>query len=240
MFYADMHCHLLYGVDDGAETWEDTIAMLEAHYAQGTRAICFTPHFQPMFYGNTADAAAARFEEIRAYVAEKYPDLSLYLANELGYYTDCLPTLTDGSCRKLGGRYVLLDFLPDVTFFTAQHAVESLLAAGYPLILAHPERYHFWSEKRDAVENWCYRGALLQIDASAFAEKMSWGTKRYLKKMLERGFVAAVASDAHDMGSRPVTVLATAERKLTHLVGERMARALLYDRPLRLMRGEKI
>lgn len=47
MNYADMHCHMLYGVDDGAQDRETSRAMLDAAYADGTRTICFTPHCHP-------------------------------------------------------------------------------------------------------------------------------------------------------------------------------------------------
>ncbi len=47
MNYADMHCHMLYGVDDGAQDRETSRAVLDAAYADGTRTICFTPHCHP-------------------------------------------------------------------------------------------------------------------------------------------------------------------------------------------------
>lgn len=43
----DIHCHLLYGVDDGAKTIEESVAMLEAAKEQGISAMILTPHYRP-------------------------------------------------------------------------------------------------------------------------------------------------------------------------------------------------
>ena len=42
----DLHTHLLPGVDDGAETTEQAVAVLAKFKEQGVTAVCCTPHLK--------------------------------------------------------------------------------------------------------------------------------------------------------------------------------------------------
>mgnify|MGYP002773483212 CR=1 FL=1 len=66
MRFADIHIHALAGVDDGAATEADMRGMIDAAYADGTRVICFTPHWYPAAFSDNrraSEAAYARCEE---------------------------------------------------------------------------------------------------------------------------------------------------------------------------------
>ena len=111
MPFFDMHCHMLAHVDDGAQNTETMFAMLEAAYADGIRAICLTPHYSPYLYGDTYEESERSFAVLQKYVADKHPDMHLFLGHELGYHGGCVPALESGRCRTLAGsRYVLVDF----------------------------------------------------------------------------------------------------------------------------------
>ena len=99
--FFDLHNHMLCGVDDGAKTPEQMLAMLEASYADGTRALCLTPHYSPYLFGDTSQKALAAFEALKHYVAEKHPDMHLFLGHELGYHNSALEALNDGKCRSI-------------------------------------------------------------------------------------------------------------------------------------------
>ena len=98
MTFFDMHCHMLYGVDDGAASPEMMTQMLETAYADGTRSICLTPHYSPYMFGNTSEKVGVVFEELKAYAERQHPDMNLYLGNELGYFGGCERALNEGLC----------------------------------------------------------------------------------------------------------------------------------------------
>lgn len=239
VFYTDVHSHLLFGADDGAETETEMYAMLDAAYASGTRALCLTPHYQPRYYGHNGGRADHAMSLLTAYAKEKYPDMTLALANELGYYTECERAVADGSCRLLGGRYLLMDFLPRTPLFTIRYAVDEMLSAGYHLVLAHIERYEALKGEEDLIAEWASRGALLQVNASAFARKMPFFAKRRIKKLMKRELIHMVASDAHDLSLRPPS-LAEAEEVITDRFGADIARLLLSAIPSDVMAGKRI
>ena len=175
MPFFDMHSHMLCGVDDGAKTPEEMFCMLEMAYEDGIRALCLTPHYSPYLFGDTYEKSLRAFEQLQRYVAEKHPDMRLFLGHELGYHHGGLEALENGRCRTMAGsRYVLVDFPESVDFFEIQAAMDRLMGAGYTPVLAHTERYRCLFTHRDWVRGFVEDGGIVQINASSATG--SWGT----------------------------------------------------------------
>ena len=100
--FVDIHSHILFGVDDGAETPAVSARMLEAAYRDGVRGICCTPHFYNPMVPRPKKAVGEdeSFSRLAAYVREKYPDMRLWRGNEIFYHHDCIDDLTAGRCRS--------------------------------------------------------------------------------------------------------------------------------------------
>ena len=237
MYYTDLHTHMLFGVDDGAKTELDMCQMVDASYRDGVRTLCLTPHFQPAFYGDNRAAADFAFCRLQEYAKEKYPDLSLHLANELGYYTGCRLAVHEGECRLLGGNFLLMDFSPDATLFQIRYAMDELLSSGHRVLLSHVERYPSLNGEEDLILDWTRRGALLQINASAFSRRTPFGVRRRVRRLLRRAPIAAVASDCHDTLTRP-PMLSEAEEIITTHYDADMASFLLSYGPGKILKGE--
>lgn len=237
MFYTDIHTHILCGVDDGARDEKTMQDMLDAAYKDGTRTLCLTPHYQPVYYGHNQTKAQSSFERLSAYAKEKYPDMKLFLANELGYYTDCLPVVTNGECRLLGGKYLLMDFLPGTPLFTIRYAMEEMLGRGWHVLLAHIERYGALDRQEQLLMEWERRGARFQVNASAFYKKTERRERNRVKRLMKYALIHVVASDAHDLIERPPS-LREAEEVITARFGGDVARILLSEFPNRILNGE--
>ena len=204
MTFFDMHCHMLYGVDDGATSPEMMVQMLDAAYADGTRAICLTPHFSPYLFGNTVEKAERAYAELQEHAARKYPDLRLYFGNELGYYDGCERALNEGLCRHLGeSRFVLVDFPAHVSFFELRSALEKLMRMGYRIVLAHPERYPCLAHKLSWIREFIDEGGLVQVDVSAPTGSDGPAAKSLWKKLVQKRLVHVVSSDGHNLTTRP-------------------------------------
>ena len=212
--------------------------MLDVAYRDGTRTLCLTPHYQPVFYGENKQKSEEAFSRLSAYAKEKYPDMKLLLANELGYYADCLPAVLKGDCRLIGDKYLLMDFMPGVPLFTIRYAMEEMLSRGYNVILAHVERYGALDGEESLLEEWERRGARFQVNASAFSRKTVWKIRRRVKRLMSRALIHAVASDAHDMTVRTPS-LREAETVITKRFGKNVAELLLSEFPSRIVNGEE-
>lgn len=202
-FFFDLHCHMLCNVDDGASSPEEMFAMLEMAYADGTRALCLTPHFSPYLFGDTLEESERAFAMLCAYAEKKHPDMYLYLGHELGYHGSCVEALNEGACRSLNGtRYVLVDFPETVGFFEIQKAMNRIQQSGYLPILAHTERYRSLHSKLDWVEDFVAGGGKVQLNASSITGAWGMGARSQWKKLLARGLVHVISSDGHNLTSR--------------------------------------
>ena len=201
--FFDLHCHMLAGADDGAKNAEEMFSMLEMAYEDGIRAICLTPHYSPYLFGNNVLASERSYAELKEYVAEKHPDMQIFLGNELGYHQGCVNELVDGRCRTLNNsRYVLMDFSEGEDFFSLSMAVNQVQRAGYFVILAHAERYRCLFHKFRWFESFVDEGGIIQINASSCCGGWGKPAERQCKKLLRHGLVHMISSDGHNLTTR--------------------------------------
>ena len=202
MIFADIHNHSLAAVDDGARSEETMFRMVDAAYADGTRLLCLTPHFHPISFGDNRASSLESFQKLQVYAAERYPDLQLYLGNELRYGPNCDNWLKEGFCRTLGNSsLVLVDFSADAGQSLMIRGLSQLLSMGYRPVLAHAERYPNLTAK--AVQD-CFRnGIQIQINAGSMFGSFGWGARIRARWLLRNRLVCMVASDAHDLQHRP-------------------------------------
>ena len=204
MFFTDLHIHILCGVDDGAKTEADMYAMTDAVYAGGTRNLCATPHFHPGYFGDNIKGAEEAFNKLSAYVSEKYPQMKLYLGNELRYSKDCVSWLEQGACRTVNGTdFVLVDFSEREEKRNIVRGLENLLNAGYTPILAHVERYRDFERDFRTLADLRTNGVILQIDARSVTRDFGLGTQYRCRNLLEKMLVDIVSTDAHNLNTRP-------------------------------------
>ena len=204
MGFADLHSHILCAVDDGAKTAEDMYALLDASRADGVRTLCFTPHYHPGYFGDNRAGTESAFALAQEYVREKYPDMELYLGNELRYDRACGAWLAAGECRTLNAsRYLLVDFRQDESGGQIVEALSHLLGLGYTPVLAHAERYDgFHSDGRE-IEALRSRGVVIQIDALSPFGGWGFASRRRSRTLLKKHLVDLVGSDTHDALQRP-------------------------------------
>ena len=201
--FTDIHSHLLYGVDDGAETEKQMQSILDAAYADGVRTICATPHYHPGYFGDNTEAVDIAFRSLKEYDV-KYPDLALCLGNELRYGRGFDEWIKSGACRSLNGsRYVLTDFLEhDDADYIVGSALR-VLNAGYTPILAHAERYESFHRDMREIDYLRSCGVLIQVDAQSPFGGWGRGSKIRSRQLIKARLADIVASDAHDTMSRP-------------------------------------
>ena len=233
--FIDMHSHALFGVDDGAPSFEDACAMIDASYADGVRVLFLTPHFRPDIFGDNREASLRAFRKLQAYAKQKHPKMVLRLANELYFSRDCVSWLDQGLCRPLIGRYVLVDFSCRAERQAIMGGLSRMLAGGYVPILAHPERYEKLSRGLEELQELRDKGVLFQMDAQSPLGGFGLGVRMRAATMLRKGFVDFVGSDAHGLHGRPPQ-LSQAYQHVEKKYGHAYARAIFHDNALKLLR----
>ena len=240
MYYADLHIHALYGVDDGAKTEEEMKAIVDASYADGVRTLCATPHFHPGYFGNNENQAESAYQSLEVYVQQKHPDMELYRGNELRYSRDCVSWLNSGSCHTLGGtQYVLVDFPETIEAQKISSALEHLLSAGYRPVLAHVERYRALWRQKSPIHSFREKGVLLQVDAQSVLGGFGYLVQRQSKYLLENKLADLICSDGHDVRRRPPE-LSQCFQLVRKKYGADYANALFCDNGKRLLHEEAL
>ena len=235
---ADLHNHALFGVDDGARTKAITEEMLAISYAEGVRVLCLTPHGDPMRFPYEREVALARYEEIKQLCRERYPDLTVYLGNEMFGYLDSVSTLVSGQFFPLGNSNVaLVEFANDVDYRDMCNVLQSYRAAGYRPMLAHAERCACLVHDVARVDELAAMRVLIQLNTSAFRHTvLPSRTTRFVRSLLDGGMVTAISSDAHGVAQRTPHIL-FAYTAVERRYGSKAAEKLFYENPVRILQG---
>lgn len=196
---ADIHCHILPGVDDGSRSMEQSRRMLDLAWENGIHAVIATPHFMPEGRHPSLQTLRGLTEELQEYVCRRQYDMEIYMGNEIYYHQEAPELLETGKILPLAGsRYVLVEFSPADDARYIRNALTELQSAGYEPVLAHVERYMCLCGKNcDRVGELREMGALVQINAASIEGKMGTAARRTAERLLRRQWVDFVATDAH-------------------------------------------
>ena len=200
--FADIHIHALYGVDDGAKTIEESMEILKTAYKAGTRAVCLTPHYSPLHFGDNGRLCDRNFGELKKACLESFPELKLFMGNEL-FYDKAFQTHLGSGCRTLGDTdNVLVDFRYDEDADIIEKALKSIYNAGYRPVLAHAEKYKSLKKHLNLLFACKRFGIVIQLDSDSVLGRSGLGTRLFAMELLKSGLADAVASDAHNLTSR--------------------------------------
>lgn len=197
----DIHTHLLFGVDDGPETMEESIEMLKRAKAQGVDTMILTPHYRHGMFSYPNEKIEANFA--RLYEHAKRIGVELYLGTEHHINSMTIEYIETGRVRTLANtQYVLAEYKPETEFSYIMASVRDLLRHGYVPVVAHVERYMCMHEDIDNIERLRAVGAMIQVNANAILGMEGFKAKGFTKKLLKYGYVDLVASDSHDLKNR--------------------------------------
>ena len=201
---ADMHSHLLPGLDDGAETLEHSLGLLRALRDMGFRKLVMTPHIMGDFYKNTPEGIRAALHLLReAAAAEGLGDVELDCAAE--YYLDEFlgRKLADGTeMLTFGGekRYLLFETSYMNEPFNLFDIIFEMKAQGYQPVLAHPERYtYLYGRFADIEKMRRDYGVLLQVNLNSLAGYYSPAAKKVAEQLVDGGLVDFAGTDTHNL-----------------------------------------
>lgn len=232
---ADIHCHILPYVDDGAEHMEETEHLLKAQEDQGVRVVCATPHHRHRMFDSSDEAVLRQLDRVRSFLASSDLSLQLFLGRE--YYCDdfFLKRMEQGPLITMGdGNTVLMEFSSRYSVEDISKYVLRAKAEGYQPLVAHVERYPAMGNNPANAEKLIALGAKLQINAGSVLGREGLFQKRFVWKLMKQGLVYVIASDAHDPEYRPPELGACAA-KVERKMGEAYANEVFWANPLTIL-----
>ena len=233
----DIHAHILPGIDDGPSTLDEAVAMVRMAAENGTTALVATPHHDYRF---TFDPVLVdeKIEELRSAVG---PFPAIHAGCELHFTADAIDDALKSPLKfTIGhGTYLLLEFSNSSIPKTTTAILALLLREGITPVIAHPERNPLLREIEDSLAEWGAMGCPIQITAGSIFGWFGTAAQRAAYRLLGRGLVHAVASDAHDLRVRP-PVLNRAGQRIADRFGPARADALFVRHPNAVVTGRAL
>ncbi len=196
--FIDLHCHWVAGIDDGARTPDESVALLRALREAGFDAVCATPHMRPGMFDNTAADLRAAFDTTCAALREAPGLPDLMLSSEHFFDDVVFQRFMEGDALPYPGGHAALVEFPSRTFPTrVAHRFFDLRRRRIRPVLAHPERYEPVWRDASLLEPLLDGGTVLLLDVAALAGKYGRAPRRAAEELLEDGFYYAACSDAH-------------------------------------------
>ncbi|HEX5101626.1 MAG TPA: CpsB/CapC family capsule biosynthesis tyrosine phosphatase [Polyangiaceae bacterium] len=235
--FVDLHCHFVAGIDDGAPSAGEGIAMLRALAQAGFERVVATPHMRPGMFENTREELTAAFERMQPLLAAETGLPEVGLSSE-HYFDDIVyqRLLSGEGLPYPGGRAALLEFygvdFPPVVV----ERLFDLRRRGIRPVIAHPERYRYVWKNPDALERLVESGVATLLDAAALVGKYGREPQRCAEMLLERELYHAACSDAHRTAD--VAEVAQGIRRIAELYGDEEVEFLLSDGPRQILEGK--
>lgn len=233
----DVHCHLLYGLDDGAKSLEESIQMAEMAVADGITHVIGTPHSNGEYSFNPA-LIRERRDELQARIGDR-----LQLATGCDFHLS-LDNVQNARQRPTKfalnqKNYLLVEFADFAIPPSTDDTLHSLHLLGLRLIITHPERNGLIRHQPEKLWKWMRQGCYVQITAQSLTGRFGRDAQRVAEEWLMADRVHFFASDAHDTKNRPL-ILSEAYKIVAKRRGEEVAQALFTENPLAAFEGRPL
>jgi protein-tyrosine phosphatase len=234
----DLHCHLLPGIDDGAQDLEQALELARIAVADGIRVSVLTPHVHAGRYDNDRASIDARVLAFRAELEARAIALRVFGAGEVRLGPELMELLDAERLPfigELGGdRVLLLEFPHSQIPAGAATFVRWLIGRKVRPLIAHPERNRDAIAAPARIKPFVDMGCLLQLTAGSLTGEFGAGAQAAADYFLRQEWVFAIATDAHDATRRPPR-LAVARDALIRRGDPELAHKLTQRNPARLL-----
>ena len=237
----DLHAHILPGVDDGAVTAEDTLAMSRVAAETGTKVVLATPHRKDVTEDWSVPYLRSLIADMNAQNQAHGVDLSLVLGMENHLDTDLPAEIAAGRALPMNDtRYILIE----MPFFGRAEFLEDTLSEvqsmGLIPVLAHPERIEAFQEDPELLRRFLKNGMLSQITSGSVIGFWGEDVKKFTHSLLEQRMAHVMSSDTHHSNGGRSPRMDVGLERAADIVGYEAAQAMLIDTPKAILNDEPL
>ncbi|WP_252501994.1 tyrosine-protein phosphatase [Sporosarcina sp. Marseille-Q4943] len=233
----DMHTHLLFGVDDGPKTIEDTLELIKKAQVEGITDMISTSHARHPQFNVQKSEVLSQITLLKDIMKEAGLSIQLHPGQEIRLTEDLIERFDNNELLTLANsRYLLLELPSQTIPVYTVHIIQSLLEREIIPIIAHPERNRAIAEKPERLERLIRHGATAQITSSSLSGHFGKTIQKLSLQLIEANLVHTYGSDVHNLKTRPFHFgkgLDVLERKRLYDIAD-----LLLENNERILRNE--
>jgi protein-tyrosine phosphatase len=238
--FTDIHCHLLPGIDDGAEDLNESFAMARLAVNDGFTTVIATPHQLGSFGHNRGDDIRLRVSQLQQRLDQAGVPLNVLPGADVRIDSGMIEGMRTGDVLTLGDhrRHVLLE-LPHDLYLPLEPIVDELQRYGTIGILSHPERNQGILRRPEVVMPLVDHGCLMQVTAGSICGAFGPACRQLSEWLLSEGLVHFVATDAHGARSRR-PLLRRAFDRVAELTSDTLAAEVCSENPAAVATGQVV
>ncbi len=195
--HIDFHSHLLYGIDDGAKTFEDTMFLTRSLMDFGITEFITTPHIIHHVWENNPEIINNRTDDVLDLFKQNNINIPFRSAAEYLMDDHFVKTFQSEKLLTLKDNYVLVEMSYINAPIQLYDILFDLQVAGYKPVLAHPERYMFYHKRFEEYQKLKKAGCQFQLNLLSLVGYYGKPVFETAKKLLAGGYIDFVSSDTH-------------------------------------------
>ncbi len=194
----DMHSHLVPGIDDGSPDIETSLRLIKGLTDLGYKKFIATPHILWDIYKNTPDTISASHRQLTTALKENNTDVPIQFAAE--YYLDDHVTdliEEESPLLTIKNNWVLTEFSFISAPLDLKEKLFALQIANYHPIIAHPERYLYFSNDRSTYDMLKEAGYYFQVNLLSLTGYYGKGAQELAEYLVKKKYVELLGTDLH-------------------------------------------
>lgn len=236
----DIHTHILPEMDDGAKSYEESLKLCILGRKNHIKKTVVTPHFNAL--GDIDNFIAQRDEKVRMLkhnIQLNGIEQDIYCGAEVFVNDDVFFAKNLKRLAINNSRYILIEFdFYGNSFRNIIDYLEEIYSMNLVPIIAHPERYEYFQQDYDAVNELFSRGVLFQLNAGSLASRDGREEFELAYEMAYKGAASFIATDAHSIQHRPNDMADMLKRFPQDIDGRNMQKMLSLNAELVLNNRE--
>ena len=196
-FTTDIHSHVVPGIDDGSPSVERSVELVQRMMGWGLEKLIVTPHVTQDTFENTPDIISGAYSELQEGLSQAGIEIDMDYSAEYRVDEMFVEQLEEGIVRRLHGNFLLVENSYIQEAYNLDQILFQISMKGFRPILAHPERYIYYYDKRQRYDELHGNGILFQVNLLSLAGYYGKEPKKIAEMLIEKDYVDFVGTDLH-------------------------------------------
>ena len=193
--FPDFHNHILPGIDDGAQTLEDSLDLIKAFESIGITNFVATPHVIGEYYPNTPQTIHSALENVQEVTTA---NIKIKAAAEYMMDQHFVEIIENSDILTIVGKNVLVEMSYFQPPLNLNEILFKLQNHSFLPILAHPERYaYLHSRQLEKYKDLKSRGCQFQLNMLSLSGHYGDSIQKTAFQLIENGMIDFISSDVH-------------------------------------------